>query len=264
MNREGIIAEKLANKAELIEFKKAAVKNCDPCSYKEEVVKTDTDKADKAEVDVKSDKLFKTIVGNTYYFMDSHDDVHVKGCFTKTIQERKGLIFHLHDHLFRITAKVGQPKDIYEKEITWKELGADYKGKTIALMMDSEIIKEWNPRIYKGYSDGEIDQHSVGMQYVKIQFAADTEEDEEAKKLYDEYLPKIANRELAEKKGYFFIVKEARLREISSVILGSNTVTPTLETKSIEPLGDTQLEEPLKDTLKEEDFIQLFNKQFKN
>ena len=39
------------------------------------------------------DSVYRSIVGNTYYWVDSHDDVHVKGCFTKSIQEK---IIHMN------------------------------------------------------------------------------------------------------------------------------------------------------------------------
>ena len=107
-----------------------------------------TDTALKGLYSNSEDKLERTIIGNTYLWMDSHDDVHAKGCFAKSIKERQNKIFHLHDHKFERTAKVGNPQSIYEKDITWKELGIAKTGNTQALHMDTEIIKSYNSQIF--------------------------------------------------------------------------------------------------------------------
>ena len=41
------------------------------------------------EDDLISGSIKRMIIGNTYNWMDSHDDVHMKGIFTKSIQENK-------------------------------------------------------------------------------------------------------------------------------------------------------------------------------
>ena len=265
MNRAERIKDAIANKAEHIDMKKATVKNSDACGFTVPVAKTDETKSAPTNKEV-AGVINKTIVGNTYLWMDSHKDVHVAGCFVKSINERKDKIFHLHDHEYKLTAKVGKPLDIYEKEIAWKDLGIQKGGMTTALMMDTEIRKDYNSRIFDAYKSGEIDQHSVGMQYVKLELAADDESDEDAKKLWDTYLPQLANKDVAEAEGFFFVVKEAKLREISGVLLGSNTVTPTLETKAIEPSDvDTQPTEPTEqDTHKAmQEFINTYNSRAK-
>jgi hypothetical protein len=50
----------------------------------------------------------------------------------------------------------------------------------------------------------------------------------------------IANGEVADKKGFFWAVKEAKLIEISAVISGSNELTPTLQ-----PVKSIEVEEPI-------------------
>lgn len=262
MERAERIKQAIAKKSELIEMKKAAVKTADSVIHTPSTQKTEANKADAP----KGNQMMKTIVLNTYNWMDSHDDVHLEGIFTKTISERgpKGSnnIFHLADHEYKISAKVGQPKDIYEKQMAWTDLGVNKEGYTTALIMESEIKREWNERMYNAYKDGEINQHSVGMQYVKIDLAADDPENKEAQDLYKEVLPKLGNREKAEEQGYFFVVREARLKEGSAVLLGSNTITPTI--KDEEPSKDTPKDEPLENTQKDEvqDLIKMFNNQF--
>ena len=46
---------------------------------------------------------------------------------------------------------------------------------------------------------------------------------------FQENKAKAANPEVAEEYGYFWVVGEAKDREGSAVVLGSNFVTPTLE-----------------------------------
>lgn len=237
------IKELIERKAELIDLKKAEVKTVkgglttlkDCGVIKTNKVNEDTDKV-----------LKRTIVGNTYMWMDSHDDVHSKGVFTKSIKERQDSIFHLHDHKFEITAKVGEPTKIYEKELLWSDFGVNKAGSTTALLMDTDIKKDYNDKIFNEYKSARVKQHSVGMQYVKIDLAVNDDEYEEEYKVWQDNIENIGNKELAEDKGYFWLVREAKLIEISAVLLGSNTLTPTLENK--EAVSDTSKTEPSIDT----------------
>jgi len=197
-----------------------------------------------------SDNAIKrTIIGNTYLWMDSHDDVHAKGVFKKSISERKD-IFHLHDHEYKLTAKVGEPIKIYEDAINWKDLGVDKSGETQALFMDSEIFKGYNERIFNDYLSSKINQHSVGMGYVQIDLAVNDEEFEEEYKLFNSVIDLLGNKQQALDKGYFWYVKEAKLFEISAVLMGSNSLTPTIN----EPTKVTQITEPPKSTQNEKSF----------
>jgi len=219
----------VANKAQEIEFKKAQIKHCKGGLN---VVLNNTTL--KGLYKNEDDRLERTIIGNTYLWMDSHDDVHAKNCFSKSIKERQNKIFHLHDHEFKRTAKVGNPIRIYEEDVAWKDLGVEKDGMTQALHMDSEILKSYNVQIFDEYKNGLVDQHSVGMQYVKIDLAVGDEQYEEEYKLWVDNIDQIANKEYAEEKGYFWLVREAKLIEISAVLLGSNELTPTLgETKVV-------------------------------
>jgi hypothetical protein len=228
------IKELVEQKSELIALKKAEIKTVK--GGLTTVVNNETIKSETTNKDT-DNTLTRTVVGNTYLWMDSHDDVHAKGVFSKSIKERQKDIFHLHDHEFKLTAKVGDPKKVYEKEMLWKDFGVEKDGSTIALLMDSEIQKEYNDKIFKAYKNNQITQHSVGMQYVKIDLAVNDESYEEEFKVWQDNIDSIGNKELAEEKGYFWYVREAKLIEISAVLLGSNSLTPTLEDK--EAVNDT-------------------------
>jgi hypothetical protein len=223
MDKE-FIKNLVANKAQEIELKKAQIKHCKG-SLNTTLPKKS---ALKGVYSDSEDKLERTIIGNTYLWMDSHDDVHAKGCFNKSIKERGNRVFHLHDHKFERTAKVGNPIRIYEEDVAWKDLGIEKNGMTQALHMDSEILKSYNSQIFDEYKSGLVDQHSVGMQYVKIDLAVNDEDYEEEYKLWQDNIDQIGNKEQAEQRGYFWLVREAKLIEISAVLLGSNELTPTL------------------------------------
>ena len=151
---------------EIIEFKKAVVKHTTPTTTDKESCSTVKALSTSKEHD--TDNVIKrTVIGNTYNWLDSHGDVHLEGTFGKSISERQNKIWHLHDHEQKITAKVGIPSKIYEEKVEWSDLGIKKAGTTTALMMDSDIRKDYNNLIFQEYKDGNIDQHSVGMYYVK-------------------------------------------------------------------------------------------------
>lgn len=228
----------IKHKAEIIDMKKSVTKFTDlitlPALTNAPTVKS-VDKSYTYENDEKAGIIKRTIVANTYNWMDSHDDVHLPNLFAKSIKERGNRIPHLHDHKFELSAKVGKLSDIAEKEIKWKELGVNLKGSTMALIMESEIKKTYNEKVYEAYLNDEVDQHSVGMQYIKIDLAVNDEDYEDEYKVWQSYIEQIGNAEAVEQQGYFFAVKEARLIEVSAVLIGSNELTPTLNNNKFQP-----------------------------
>ena len=251
------------NKAEIIDMKKSFTHANSGCNKHTEnaVFESLPRDAQKALTtsfhdDPMSGTIKRTIIGNTYLWLDNHNDVHIPGIFKLSIKERKDKIFHLENHNFTISAKVGIPTDIIEKSIAWKDLGIDKSGNTEALFMDSDISKERNPQVFQAYLGGEVDQHSVGMIYVSIELALNDPDFKEAFANWNKFIDKIGNRDEAEKQGFFFAIHEAKLREISAVLEGSNELTPTLENKTLGPSTDTLKDGPLKGTqTKGRDFI---------
>lgn len=242
------IKDLIKNKAEHIEFKKAQFKSCDASMLVNNEVKP-LGKALSTSKDGDTDTILKrTIIGNTYNWLDSHNDVHVKNTFKKSIDERQSKIWHLHDHIQQRDAQIGKATKVYEKEVLWSDLGVNKLGTTTVVAMDTNILKDYNPMMFMQYKEGDVDQHSVGMYYVKIELAVNDTEEVEEYKVWNEYINQIGNKEKAIESGYFWAVKEAKLIEISAVLEGSNELTPTIEAKDIEPLEDTHKNEPSKDT----------------
>ena len=136
----------------------------------------------------------------------------------------------------------GTDLNAYTESYLWKDLGYPYPGTTEALVFGSVIKRERNTYMFDQYRKGRVNNHSVGMGYVKIELAADDKSEDEYYNNWDKYIDQIANKEVAEDAGYFWVVKEAKVIEGSAVPVGSNTATPTYDIK-----GDT---EPLAGTLK--------------
>lgn len=190
------------------------------------------------ENDKEAGILKRTIVANTYWWMDSHSDVHLgKGdageegtaVFTETIKGKSTKIPPMDQHKWDLDSKMGKTISLYEAPISWRQLGVGRTGMTEALFADVEIMRSKNERRYNDYLNNEIDQHSVGMRYQDIQLAVnDGDEYPNEYKIWQKYINKIGNRQAAEKQGFFFPVAKAQLMEYSAVIAGSNELTPTM------------------------------------
>ena len=172
---------------------------------------------------------------NTTMVRDSHKDVHINGLWKKSLQENTR-IKHLQEHAMAFDKIISDKGDLkaYVKNYTWKELGFNYDGETEALVFDSTVKQSRNPVMFKEYKDGNVDNHSVGMRYVKMKFAMNSNEAEDTayKEEYDKHIDNILNKEEVEKDGYFWAIYEAKVIEGSAVPLGSNSFTPTLSQKN--------------------------------
>jgi len=217
------------NKSEIIDLKKSAIKLCDPFGTAVEQIIACKALNTSYRDDITTGMIKRSIIGNTYNWMDSHDDVLLDGVFAKSISETHDKIWHLHDHEHKLASKIGKPVSIYEKTARWRDLGVNINGKTMALFMDSNIIKDYNPMIFNMYLNGEINQHSVGMRYVQLELAVNDEDMKQEFAVYKKYIDIIGNKEKVESQGFFFAVKEGKLIEISAVLAGSNELTPTVE-----------------------------------
>lgn len=240
------------NKDLLITEKKSAIKFADAISHwtgvedeHGEVQKAGTTKAPP----ISGDTLECQLVINTTNLLDSHDDVHIDGLWTKTLSEKREL-YLLQEHTMRFQGVISDEVKASARRMSWKELGFNFEGNTQALIFKTIIRRGRNEYMFGQYAQGFVKNHSVGMQYVKIVLCLNSEsEDYEAYKAnWDKYIGKVANAELAEDRGYFWAVLEAKLVEGSAVLIGSNYATPVLETqgsnKNIEPSNDTHTTEP--------------------
>lgn len=227
MTKKEVVTYLKENKSELISFKKnTLVKFTDEISVKSEIVgKSNTNKE---ETNDNGSDLKVKIVLNTTNYLDSHGDVHVNGIWKRTLKNAN-IFYHLQEHKNDFDKVISTDVKAYVEEMPFKSLGVNSSLKTEALIFESIIKKDRNPEMYKQYKNGWVNNHSVGMSYVDIELALFDEDDEKEMDFWNKYIEVIANKEDAENQGYFWVVKEAKLREGSAVLFGSNPITPTLE-----------------------------------
>ena len=264
-SKEELFKALIENKKELVSIKKSSTKNADAVSfgYLNTSIEIDTNKEDVQSQMQNPESLNVKVVINTTNFLDSHGDVHVNGIWNKSVKDNVSFL-HLQEHEREFDKVITDSAKGYVQSMTWKKLGLPYDGKTEALIFESTIDKKRNEFMLNQYANGWVKNHSVGMRYVQLELAINTEAeyDKEYKALWDEFYPLIANKENADERGYFWVVKEAKIIEGSAVVMGSNSATPTLENKEeIEPSKDTLDTEPSIDTQKEQQLLkELLNK----
>ena len=238
------------NKDTLIAQKKMITKECDSVSFihKVENTKGETIKTDSVNLEGVS-TLKMDLVINTTKVMDSHSDVHLDGIWNKSVKEQKNL-YLLQEHKMTFANIITDNVKASVKSLDWSALGADFEGKTQALIFTSEVNKDRNGFMFEQYAKGFVKNHSVGMRYVKLELALNSESkyDKEEKEVWDKYISEVANKDDVEKQGYFWAVSEAKIIEGSAVPIGSNKITPVLSIEEKAVNDDTLNNEPLKNT----------------
>lgn len=251
-NKEELFAHLKANKALLVAEKKSETKQADAILFGSTLGKSET-KTTKSPGMEDGTIRVKSVI-NTTGVMDSHSDVHIKGIWNKSLKENKN-IYLLQEHQMKFDKVISDQVKASAEMMKFTELGVNSKSETQALVFDSIVSKERNEFMFNQYKNGFVKNHSVGMQYVKIDLAINSnlEEYKEEKAIWDKYEKEIVNREKAEEQGYFWAVTEAKIIEGSAVLVGSNTITPTLsvESKEFEPSdNDTRKTKPVDTTSK--------------
>jgi hypothetical protein len=257
------------NKKELVGLKTAQVKNSD--SIRSTMNKVE---ATKAITGLEDGFIYPVI--NTTKYMDSHNDVHMDGIWNKSLTDQVGKVHYLINHELEVGKVIAYPKDVetFTKDVLWSDLGVDFAGTTEALMFKTRVFDYSNADAKKIIQEKIDIEHSIRMQYVKIDLAIDsTDEDmQQEKAVWDMYINDIANKEAAIEQGYFWAVTEAKIyKEGSMVLAGSNDVTPMVyptkdnepdaSTQNNEPSNDTQTKQDLKEKAKKETLLRLIKQQ---
>lgn len=241
----------VSEKESIIEQKKSVEKHCEGGISLIDQVNL-TSKAAVYENDKEKGILKRTILTNTYWWMDSMSDVHLgrgaegdTAIFSESIKNRAHKVYPIDQHNWSLDGKLGKTLQLYESPISWRNLGIGKTGMTEGLFADAQIERSKNESRYMDYLNDEIDQHSVGMQYIDIQLAVNDEEEYPKEfAVYQKYLPKIGNRQAVEAQGYFFAVGKAKLKEYSAVIAGANELTPVIQPSGgagkSDPSGDSR------------------------
>ena len=245
------------HKDDLIAQKKFDMKRADAVSCSASIIYEKDETAEK-RIDGTDALLLKDVIKvrsviNTTNLLDTAGDVLIKGVWKKSLKEQKNL-YLLQEHQMTFDHIISDNVKASTKTMKWSEVGADYEGETEALVFDSEIEKVRNPYMFEQYARGYVKNHSVGLRYVQLYMCINSDEKwciaEKAD--WDKYIGEVANKEEAERKGYFWAVTEAKLVEGSAVPLGANWATPTQSVKEYdEPSQDTRIDnEPPKGTQK--------------
>jgi hypothetical protein len=255
MTREEEILSVWKNRELIISKKTNAIKYADVTVIKSNISHlidkdvNQTTKEANVEVQVVDPTVLRAkLVINTTNLIDSHMDCHIPSIWKKSLQETKQLLL-LQEHEMEfekiIADSLNDEFKAYTKTLTFNELGYDYTGFTEALIFDVQIKKEVNEFMFNLYLKNRVNQHSVGMRYIKIFMCVDSTEPmySSEKANWDKYYLLVANKDVADTKGYFWAVTEAKVIEGSAVVKGSNECTPVMEIDiedKNEPLLNTQ------------------------
>lgn len=254
------------NKNALIVSKTNTIKHGDVIEYysDNESSESKVNKAFSGDVNSIDTIKVKSVI-NSCGVIDSHMDCHMTGIWKKSLNEKK-VWYWLQEHDMDFDKIIADSRNnnikALTEEIPLKQLGIKGQGSVECLVFEGDLDKR-NEFMFKQYAKGYVLNHSVGMRYVKLFLCVNSEQEDwkEEKQNWDKYYPFVLNKEIADDKGYFWAVTEAKFIEGSAVVIGSNQNTPTLEveeTKNIEPLQDTHSDnhtnEPLQDTQQEKSF----------
>lgn len=226
-------------------------------SIKREQYKTDSEIIVKAELfkndfkpeitNITSDIIEVKAVINTTNVIDSHMDLHLPGIWNKTVKDNPYAV-HLKQHERIFESVISNKAKSYNERINFKDLGLTVDFVTEANINQFLIERKKHSFMFDKYADGDVTQHSVGMMYVDYDIAWYDEDSKKEMDFFNEMKSLAINPEIADEAGYLWVVREAKKREGSAVVFGSNSITPTLYVKNYEPLTSTYKSGPLNDT----------------
>jgi hypothetical protein len=234
------------NKSELFALKKAEYKTkSEPMLNSNIFVKEFTPIIE----DIKSDFIQVKTVVNTTNVIDSHMDLHLQGIWNKTVKDNPNS-YHLKSHKSDFEFVISNKAKSYNEKMNFKDLGLSIDFEMEANINEFILERSKLPIMFDAYKNGEVNEHSIGMMYVDLDIAYRNEESQKEMDFFNEMKAKAINPEVADECGYFWVVSQAKKREGSAVVFGSNSITPTLYVKNYEPSNDTRKKEPSNDTHK--------------
>lgn len=182
------------------------------------------------KINVNSDIIEVKAVINTTNVIDSHLDLHMASTWNKTVEDNP-YSYHLKQHEGVFESILSNKARSFNEDMNFRDLGLDIDFKTVANINQFILKKADNPLMFKQYADGNVLQHSVGMFYVNIELAMYDEDSEKNMAFFEMAKSNAVNPEIADEHGYVWVVTEAKKREGSAVVFGSNSITPTLSVK---------------------------------
>lgn len=197
---------------------------------------------------ISSDIIEVKAVINTTNIIDSHMDLHMAKIWNKTVMDNP-MSLHLKTHKQEFESIISAKARSYNEKTNFNKLGLNKEFATIANINHFTIDKAKDPFMFDKYINGEVMEHSIGMMYVTLDLAYYDEDSQKNMDFFELAKSNAVNPEVADENGYVWVVYEAKKREGSAVVFGSNSVTPTLFVKDYEPLTSTlNKKEPSIDT----------------
>lgn len=200
----------------------------------------------------KTENIYPVI--NSTQWLDSHFDVHIKGCYKKTVKEKQGKVYLIDTHLKGLGNILADKSDVtlLIKDIDWTLLGKNIEGSTECLVFEIPKLKV-RPDALQFMSKTPDLENSFAMRYINTSVAIKSNDPafREENELFDEYIQNIVNPEIANKYGFFYAVKELAIMgegSICPVIGGSNSATRIIDVSEPSNHSETNKNEPSKDT----------------
>lgn len=195
---------------------------------------------------------------NSTHWLDTHQDVHIKGCYKRTVKSQQGRVYYIDTHLKGLNNIITRKNNIemFYDDVDWKLLGKDIAGTTEALFFKiaEQNVKADYLQLIK--EDNEL-QNSLAMTYKDIVVAINTTDPEfkENKEHFDMYINTIGNKEKAIEDGVFFPVKELAIMgegSLCPVVGGSNSATSIIQidSQSEKSLDEIETEKSLQKSKK--------------
>ena len=219
----------------ILQQKKSIYKTASSVNINDDLV----DKAFKPKIEsIASDFIKVKAVINTTNIIDSHQDLHLSDIWNKTVKDNP-FSYHLKEHEAKFISVLSNKAKSYNEKTNFKFLGLKKDFDTTANINEFILSKKENEFMFYKYANGDVLEHSVGMMYVNIELAYYDEDSQKNMDYFEKAKKQAINPEVADEMGYVWIVSEAKKREGSAVVFGSNSVTPTLEVLNYEPSKGT-------------------------
>ena len=232
-----------------------ALKEIKLSEYKKDatpIVKSEIVKQFEPQIEtITSDIIEVKAVINTTNIIDSHLDLHMEKVWNKTVKDNP-YSYHLKQHESKFESVISKRAKSFNEVMNFNQLGLNVDFKTVANINQFTLSKDKMPFMFDAYKNGDVEQHSVGMMYVELDIAIYDEDSHKNMDFFEEMRAKAVNPEVADDYGFFWVIYEAKKREGSAVVFGSNSVTPTLYVKNFEPGKSTQKEEAAAEALQDE------------
>lgn len=230
----------IANKADIIRQKKSM-----PIKSAPIVIGAPTDKEDankglfiqkgiaqtKMEMPAYGEDFQKRVIANLCGWMDSYNDVSLMGSFNRTVNNNAGMMYFMRDHssstkdiIARMTAE-----DVTIETVALADLGIESEVKMQeALVFRGLFSEKLDSQAYNAYYYDIAKQHSIGLQYVRLDLAVNDPDFGDEYKVWQDTFDQVINKPKAIEKGYYWAVGEQKVFENSWVLQGANSQTPIM------------------------------------